>query len=147
MNREEFERLNKINDAEDVVGKSYSKLYSICISIGLAIFFYIYIYDFNSFSETKLIRITPVWMFPLIFGIYGFMAQSLFSPRDSKYHDVSELLMKKSDFNKFFLPFFPILFMPFFFIKSREPLKVALIGSVIWLGFMVFFFEAIFPAL
>jgi serine/threonine protein kinase len=41
----------------------------IVFSIGLAA--YIYLINFNSFSETRLIEVTPYWILPLSFGYFG----------------------------------------------------------------------------
>ena len=146
MNEKEFKELNKINKNQSVIERNQNSLYSICIIFGVALFSYIYFYDFDSYSETKLISMTPLWMFPLVFGIYGFVAQKLLS-HNNQNEGINRILMKKSASYKFIFPLFPLVFLPFFFIKSRRPIIVALIGSALWVVIMIFFFAVIFPAL
>ncbi|HFC29751.1 MAG TPA: hypothetical protein ENJ44_01780 [Oceanospirillales bacterium] len=146
MKKQEFERLQQQNTYEQTIAKSHNSLYSSCLIIGIILFAYIYFYDFDSYSETELISMTPLWMFPLIFGFYGFMAQKMLL-QDQENKSIYKLLTNNGLLYQIMLPLFPLLFFPFFFIKSKSPIIIALLGSLLWVGIMLFFFAVIFPAL
>ena len=46
-------------------------LYISSLLIGTALAAYIYLINFNSFSETELITVTPYWVLPAAFGTFG----------------------------------------------------------------------------
>ncbi len=130
--------------------KVYSSVYFASIVIGIMIAAYIYLINFDNFSETMLIRITPVWFFPIVFGYYGFVSQRMAAKLEkSHFENVADLLFSviqesSGTFGKLISIF---IHAPFIVIKSKKPILVALGGSVIWAILLVVFFEAVFPML
>ena len=128
----------------------YRSMYFASIVIGLLIAAYIYLLNFDNFSETLLIRITPIWFFPIVFGYYGFVSLRMAAQLDkSHFETVADLLFSVIRETSGTVGKLISLFIhaPFIIIKSRKPILVALGGSTIWAILLVIFFEAIFPML
>jgi len=53
------------------INKWESSLYVISLLTGIVFASYIYLFNFNSYSETRLVTITPFWVLPTAFGIFG----------------------------------------------------------------------------
>ena len=111
---------------------------------------YIYLVAFDSLSETKLVRITPFWFFPIVFGYYGFVAQRMAQKLpESGFDRVANLLFSiitetQGGVGKLFGL---IVHAPFIVIKSKRPILVAFGGAAIWVVVLVIFFNFIFPQL
>ncbi|MFM9698653.1 hypothetical protein [Streptomyces europaeiscabiei] len=52
-------------------------LYVTTLIGGLLVAGLIYLLMFDEFSESELVSITPLWFFPVVFGLYGFASQRL----------------------------------------------------------------------
>ena len=130
--------------------KRWLAFYSASIAVGVAIAGYIYLVAFDSLSETTLVRITPVWFFPIVFGYYGFVAQRMAQKLpESKFDRVANLLFSiiKETQGGVGKLFGLIIHAPFIVIKSKSPMLVAFGGAAIWAVVLVIFFNFIFPRL
>jgi hypothetical protein len=129
--------------------KTHSSLYSTSILIGLCIAIYIYVFNFNSFSETMLVSGTALCLFPIIFGYYGFIAQWMYNNFEKhKFKRPIDLLISASkQFPALVIrPLFNMVHFPLF-IPNKSPLFLALGGSFIWSIWLLIFFVVIFPRL
>ena len=129
--------------------KKHSGIYSASIITGLSIAAYVYLYKFDSFSETLLVRLTVLWFFPLVFGYYGFIAQWMQANyREKGFASPLELLLSVS--KKFPLslirPVLNIIHLPLY-VRNKSPMFMAISGSLIWSIWLLIFFEVIFPLL
>ena len=57
--------------------KSSSFLYIISLLIGIVLASYIYLFNFDSFSETELIKVTPFWVLTTSFGLFGLTTKKI----------------------------------------------------------------------
>jgi len=131
-------------------GKMYSSIYFTSIIIGIVIAAYIYLINFDNFSEEMLMLITPLWFFPIIFGYYGFVSQRMAAKLEkSHFENVADLLFSIIQESSGTAGKLISLFVhaPFIIIKSKKPVLVALGGSIIWAVLLVVFFAFIFPTL
>lgn len=127
-------------------------LYPMLIGAGITMVIYIYMFAFDDFSETQMVRITPVWFFFIIFGLYGYFAEYLMNKViigegktiSGAYNKWLNSFLKRHIFSGFILM---IILLPFSFIKFRNSLLIAFTGSFIWGILLFIFFTAIFPAL
>ena len=129
--------------------QKHSGMYFISLVIGACIAIYIYIFNFDNFSETMLIRVTALWLFPIVFGYYGFVAQWMqLNYERQQFRRPKDLLISVSNrMPSFFIrPIFGMLHFPLFII-NKSPLFIAISGSLIWSVWLLIFFEVIFPAL
>jgi hypothetical protein len=127
-------------------------IYPILLIIGIALVVYIYGIAFDSFSETMLIRITPLWFFPIVFGGFGFAAEKMLGYVASgeavsiaeAYKKWMNVFISRHILVGFILMFF---LFPFSFFSSRNALLIAFFGSVVWGVLLLVFFNGIFPSL
>lgn len=120
------------------------------IASGLLLAAYIYLVAFDEFSETMLVRITPLWFFPIVFGYYGFVADRMARQLPESHFDrVANLLLSiiRETQGGLGRGFGLIVHAPFIIIKSKRPLLVALGGAAIWAIMLLVFFTFIFPKL
>ena len=113
----------------------HNGIYSSALILGIGIAVYVYVFNFDGFSETELITITPIWIFPLVFGYYGFMAQWLQTRLKNSGHDnVAKLMYSVSRKlpSIFVRPIFNLLHMPLFIVNNNKPMVSALVGSAMW---------------
>ena len=129
--------------------KKHNTLYSTSILIGVSIAVYVYFFRFDYYSETILVRLTVLWLFPLVFGYYGFVAQWMQANFEKQqFRKPSDLLFSVSRKLPAILirPIFNILHLPLF-VPNKSPIFVAVAGSLIWSVWLLIFFELIFPRL
>jgi hypothetical protein len=120
-------------------------LYTIFIVAALAIIIYVYGIAFDSFSETVLVQVTPLWFFLLIFGIYGFIAEKII--KKTEQGETQSFPQAASTVINAVPLIGPIFLFPFYFIKGKSSLLVSFIGAIIWGVLLAIFFVAIFPQL
>lgn len=123
--------------------KKHNILYSTSITIGPAIAVYVYVFSFDYCSKTVL------WLFPLVFGYYGFVAQWMQENFEKRqYRKSTDLLFSVSRKLPAILirPIFNILHLPLF-VPNKSPMFTAVAGSLIWSVWLLIFFEVIFPRL
>jgi hypothetical protein len=127
--------------------KTHNNLYSTFILIGVCIAVYIYVFNFENYSETMLVKGTVLWLFPIIFGYYGFIAQWMHLNFE-KHKLRKPVDLFKSMSNKLpvliIRPLFNMLHFPLY-IPNKSPLFLAISGSVIWAVWLMIFFVVIFP--
>ncbi len=105
----------------------------------------VYLVMFNELDESELVTITPLWSFPIVFGLYGFVSQRLLR-RISAGHagTLSQAARMSIDVAGFWA--LPALF-PFLVLRWRSSLLVSLAAAVFWAVLLWFFFTAVFPTL
>lgn len=122
------------------------KLYAACVIVGVGGALYILGIAFDSFSERELLWWAPVWFLPLIFGIYGFIADKLIRlVQEKRAPTLRHALLLW--FGGFFGLISLVVFFPFLFSKGRNSLGVALMGTIVWGLLLAIFIFGIFPAL
>ena len=120
--------------------------YNFSIVIALALIGYIYGYAFDDFSETELLQATLFWYLPLVFGIYGRTATKIKQSMDRGV-SLQKQLATTSLIVRFTGPLGLAFFFPFFFVSKGSALKVAVVGTVVWLVLLEIFFVGIWPSL
>lgn len=118
---------------------------------GVAIAAYIYLVRFDTFSETTLVQLTPLWVFFIVLGYYGLVAERMLatdkqSGGEMAAEGVFELIKAASPgpVGKLFAA---IVHLPFVLFKSRRSWVVAAGGAAVWALALWFFFAVIFPTL
>ena len=122
------------------------KLYTACTIVGVGVALYILGIAFDNFSEQELLWWAPAWFLPLMFGIYGFIADKLIRLMQEKRVPTLRhalLLWLGGFFGLASL----VLFFPFLFSKGKNSLSVAITGTVVWGLLLAVFIFGIFPAL
>ncbi len=100
---------------------------------------------FDEFSETELVAYTPLWFFPIVFGLYGFVSQRLLRRIASgRARSLNEAARISIDVAGHWAALF---LFPFLVLRWRSSLLVSLAAAVFWAGLLWFFFVAIFPTL
>ncbi|MFI1563757.1 hypothetical protein ACH4ZX_11970 [Streptomyces sp. NPDC020490] len=120
-------------------------LYIVSLLVGLGAAAVIYVVKFNDLSEDQLVGFTPLWFFPIVFGLYGFVSQRLLRAlaegRAGTLSEAARLYMRLGGL-------FAVLTMfPFLVLKLRSSLLVSLAAALFWAGLLWFFFAAVFPEL
>ncbi|UUU21877.1 hypothetical protein [Streptomyces sp. DSM 40750] len=105
----------------------------------------IYLVNFDEFSESELVTITPLWFFPIVFGLYGFVAQRLLR-RIAAGHvaTLSEAARGSIDVAGHWAA---LVLFPFLVLKWRSSLLVSLAAAVFWAVLLWLFFALLFPTL
>ena len=127
-------------------------IYPLLIAAGLLVAVFIFGLAFDRLSETTLVRLTPIWFFLIVFGIYGYVAEKLLA---SVYSGESasvpaalgKWLKQTISQHPLFGLLAALLLFPFLLTKARSSLLAALLGSLVWGVLLLIFFEFVFPAL
>ena len=122
------------------------KVYNFSIVIAVALIGYIYGFAFDDFSETELLQATLFWYLPLVFGIYGRTATKIEHSMDRGV-SLQKQLATTSLIVRFTGLLGVVFFFPFFFVSKGSALKVAVVGTVVWLVLLEIFFVGIWPSL
>lgn len=105
---------------------------------------------FDDLSETQLVWAAPYWIFPLVFGYYGLIAQRMEARlQTSHLGTVSEQLLTaiKDIGGTPGQAFAFLVHAPFLLVKNDRPWIVAFVGSLIWAIALVIFFNTIWTTL
>ncbi|MBV1852612.1 hypothetical protein [Catellatospora tritici] len=131
------------------INKAQRAFYAVLITLGLGSAVVIYTVLFDDLSETDLVRISPFWLFPAVFGYYGLVAQRMEAKlQDTHLDTVSDQLLEVIKGSGFLGQMFAFLIhAPFLLVKSNRPWVTALVGSLIWAMALTAFFELVFPTL
>jgi hypothetical protein len=121
-------------------------VYNFSIVIAVALIGYIYGYAFDEFSEAELLQATLFWYLPLVFGIYGRTATKIEHSMDRGV-SLQKQLATTSLIVRFTGLLGVVFFFPFFFVSKGSALKVAVVGTVVWLVLLEIFFVGIWPSL
>ena len=120
-------------------------LYYIGIAVGIGIAVYLYVLNFDNFSETALVGLAGTWIYPMAFGIYGFIGERLYTVGEQQGEAA-----RKTELNNIFgltMGLGIVFLFPFFFFKDEKPLFMAFVGALGWVVILEVFFLVIFPAL
>lgn len=105
----------------------------------------IYMVMFNEFSESELVTITPLWFFPIVFGLYGFVSQRLLrriaSGRAGTLSEAARITIDVAGH------WAALVLFPFLVLKWRSSLLVSLAAALFWAVLLWLFFTAVFPSL
>jgi len=142
------EQIKNEDRSKPITLKVHYKIYVFSIIIGIAILLDTYLLEFDNLSETTLVRMTPLWFFPIIFGYYGFMSHWILAkPGKSLFENLGDFfLLSLQRYRALGLIYF-IIHAPLVFTKKQKPILAALGGSLIWALLLATFFEVIFPML
>ncbi len=131
------------------VSRGQRAFYMLLLLLGGGAAVVIYTVLFGSLSETQLVQYTPYWLFPIVFGYYGLVAQRMEARLPTtRLDNVSDQLLNViKESGPIGQAFAFLVHAPFLLVKSRTPWVVAFVGSVIWAIALTVFFSAIFPEL
>jgi hypothetical protein len=132
------------------MNKAQLTLYIALLVLGLGSAVVINTVLFDELSETELVRISPYWLFPSVFGYYGLVALRMEARlQTSRLDNVSDQLLNviKEIGGHLGQAFAFLVHAPFLIVKSRQPWVVAFVGSLIWAMALVVFFNVVFPEL
>ena len=126
-------------------------LYGGSLLLGVLIAAYIYLVNFDDFSETTLVELTPVWFFFIVLGYYGLVAERmLIAKEESQGERVADSLFEMvqvavpGPIGKVFVA---IVHLPFLLTRSRRSWVVAAIGAGVWALTLWLYFAVVFPLL
>jgi len=125
-------------------------IFRVFILIGIAIAFYVYLFNFKNLSEGELISWIPAWFFPLVIGYYGFVANRVLEKREKTgVEKASDFVFEiaKSSIGIWALPILILLHIPFLFIAIRNAWLTAFLGALFWVLVIYMFLEHVFPYL
>jgi hypothetical protein len=122
-----------------------SALYGTLLVGGLAGAALIYLVLFNDLSESQLVTFTPLWFFPVVFGLYGFVSQRLLRLLAAgRARTLGEAARTSIDVGGVWA----LLGMfPFLVLKWRSSLLVSMVAALFWAVLLWLFFAAVFPVL
>ena len=105
----------------------------------------IYLVMFDEFDESELVTITPLWFFPIVFGLYGFVSQRVLrrtaAGRTGTLSEATRISIRVAG------PLAGLMFLPFLVLKWRSSLLVSLTAATFWAVLLWLFFAAVFPTL
>ncbi|MDX3861330.1 hypothetical protein [Streptomyces europaeiscabiei] len=105
----------------------------------------VYLVMFDEFSETELVTITPLWFFPIVFGLYGFASQRLLRYITAgRARTLGEAARVSIDVAGYWAA---LVLFPFLVLKWRSSLLVSLAAALFWAVLLWLFFALIFPTL
>ncbi|WP_212830382.1 hypothetical protein [Catellatospora sp. TT07R-123] len=130
-------------------GRAQRMFYAALITLGLGSAVVIHTVLFGRLSETELVHISPYWIFPVVFGYYGLVAQRMEARlQDTHLDTVSDQLLSVIKETGLVGQVFAFLVhAPFLLVKSRQPWVTALVGSLIWAMALILFFGLVWPSL
>ena len=124
---------------------SHRGLYRFAIIIGITGAAYIYGVAFNELSEEQLVQLTAFWLLPIVFGIYGFVAEKLLRLKEQ---DDELTIARAALIWTNALPFVGIvLLLPFLIIRGKNAITIAFLATLLWALLLVVFFLVLFPLL
>lgn len=132
------------------VNKLQRAFYIALIGGGLGTAVVLHTVLFDSLSETQLVWAAPYWIFPLVFGYYGLVAQRMAARLQVTHLDtVSEQLLTtiKDTGGALGQAFAFLVHAPFLIVRNDRPWIVAFVGSLIWAIALAIFFNAVWPSL
>ncbi|MFF8289348.1 hypothetical protein ACF068_09020 [Streptomyces sp. NPDC016309] len=120
-------------------------LYVTALIVGLTGAGVVYMVMFDAFSESELVAITPLWFFPVVFGLYGFVSQRLLrriaSGRAGTLGEAARISIDVAGH------WAALVLFPFLVLKWRSSLLVSLAAALFWAVLLWLFFTAVFPRL
>jgi hypothetical protein len=127
-------------------------IYPILIGVGFITFFLMYGFFFDHLSESILVNAAPLWYIPIVFGSYGYLAEHLIEKmvfgNATSFSDAYKKWLQEFALKSIFLALLAAFFFyPLRFFSKITPLKIALIGSLVWGFVLLVFINGIFPGL
>ncbi|MGI5193768.1 hypothetical protein ACQEVY_09020 [Streptomyces sp. CA-288835] len=120
-------------------------LYLIALIGGVAGAGAIYLVLFNELSESELVTLTPLWFFPVVFGLYGFASQRLLrylaAGRAATLGEAARLAIDLAGH------WSALVLFPFLVLRWRSSLLVSLAAAAFWAVLLWLFFSVVFPTL
>ncbi|WP_328506847.1 hypothetical protein [Streptomyces sp. NBC_00391] len=105
----------------------------------------VYLVMFDEFSESELVTITPLWFFPIVFGLYGFASQRLLRRISTgRARTLGEAARISIDVAGHWAA---LVLFPFLVLKWRNSLLVSLAAALFWAVLLWLFFALLFPSL
>lgn len=105
----------------------------------------VYLVMFDEFSESELVSITPLWFFPVVFGLYGFASQRLLrhiaTGRAGTLGEAARISIDVAGY------WAALVLFPFLVLRWRSSLLVSLAAALFWAVLLWLFFALLFPAL
>lgn len=108
---------------------SRKSFYWLLAIAGFGLAFYVYVISFDSWSETELLDLGPVWVSPMMFGFYGLMAEwaiGLIERGKAENLAIATMIIARSTRL--------IGLLPFLFLRSRNSLNVAFAACAFWIA-------------
>ncbi|KUN80123.1 hypothetical protein [Streptomyces griseoruber] len=120
-------------------------VYVIALLGGLAAAGYVYLVAFDDFSESELVSVTPLWFFPIVLGLYGFVSQRLLRRMATggarTLHEAARMSIDVAGH------WAALVLFPFLVLRWRSSLLVSLAAAVFWAVLLWLFFALVFPSL
>ena len=115
---------------------------------------YLYIFAFDDFSETELVRLSYLWVSAVVFGTHGLIAtevKEIMTTGEADDEKAALNVRKAMNDRSVLSKLASLLIWSYLVIGHlvswKRPWGVASMGALVWLGGLAFFFETIFPAL
>lgn len=124
---------------------SRQSIFQLAIAVGVAGAGYIYGVAFDDLSEEQLVQLSAVWVLPVVFGVYGYVAERLLQLVDAD--DGVSLAQATLIWTRALPVIGAVLLLPFLFAKGRTAVSIAFWGTLFWALLLVGFFVWIFPLL
>jgi hypothetical protein len=121
-----------------------TSLYVVSLLAGLTAAGLIYLVFFDELSEEELVRITPLWFFLIVFGVYGLISQRLLrrlAEGGRTHGEAARLSVRMAG------PVAGLMLVPFLTLKWRSSLLVSLVAALVWGLLLWVFFALVFPSL
>ncbi len=117
-------------------------LYAVSLALGVCAFGLLYFVFFDRLSETRLTRVIPLWLFPVVFGCYGLVGEALARRAGSKPIRAAAADVVR-EYGKWVLPgVFPFLLLPW-----RSRILVVTAATAFWAVLVQWFMVAVFQGL
>jgi hypothetical protein len=95
--------------------------------------------------ESELVTVTPLWLFPTVFGLYGLVSQRLLrravAGSAAPLGEAARMSIGVAG------PWAAVMLFPLLVLKWRSSLLVSLAAAVFWAVLLWIFFAGIFPNL
>jgi hypothetical protein len=134
---------------------SLRKWYLLLLFSGLGGAIYIYVFNFDHFSETEMVTYSPFWFMAVVWGMSGLFSERIvrevLSGRAKTFPEGLQLATK--GMVPILVLLIYLLFLPPFFLlglhrwKLTSPLLIGLAISLLWGLFLFVFLFGIFPSL
>lgn len=139
--------------ADGALFRSLRPLYLLCIAAGVGMCFWLYFIAFDDFSETELVRLSPIWFLLFHFGVSGLYTEKavrliLGGKADSFAAALAAATAEVSPIARLvvwvvFTPPFALLGLR----KVSSPLMLSGITTLAWAGLLYAFLVGVFPNL
>ncbi|MEV0679160.1 NACHT domain-containing protein [Actinosynnema sp. NPDC050436] len=123
-------------------GDGMRVVYGAALLTGLVAVGYLYFVAFDRFSETLLLRVIPLWLFPLVFGSYGLVGEWL-ARRAGGEPLTRTAAQAVRRYGKWVWP----VVLPFRVLPWRSRVLVVTAGTAFWAALVQWFVVAVFPSL